>query len=201
MPNNKTRDYEEGAGINHSWYWYYNGIKPKAPVDGETKEPIQSHPEPTDNDISLLAYLQIAPNELRVEYYGQPTDNTSNSHYGHQQLQQQLSVWQDFYFDTMWQEYSQLLKQARIERPRCNTTPPGIIGEETSLRLRVAEHIKTPIRRALRATFSDLDTNGALEQHITVVSIDIGDCAQIIEEFRADLGFIGLGQDPYTRPN
>lgn len=144
-----------------------------------------------DNNQSLLHYLSIAP--LTIPTQGTtPGPNTPNTEYDADDITQ-ITDWPEFAYPTIIERYGQLLNTTQI-RPDPFPSPPGPMKDEPTFHLRFADLVMRRVRRALRAGFEQLVPEVELEQRrLSVVTIDGGGAAEIIDQFRPDVAYIVVG--------
>lgn len=98
------------------------------------------------------------------------------------------------------QRYGTLLQQVQIASEPMPNSPPQSINTEPMFAVRFTTYIQSRLRRALRAGFQHLASQ--LDNlHLTPIAVDIGDAAQIINNFRPDIAFIRAGSTLNFSPN
>ncbi|OJD21916.1 hypothetical protein ACJ73_06741 [Blastomyces percursus] len=120
---------------------------------------------------TLLDYLMVAPPGLPTKETNK-TPNTTNDQCNWRQINS-VSVWHEFTYDHIRQRYGHLLQQVLIESAPMPNSPPQPVNTEPMFAVRFTTYVQSRLRRALRA-------------------VDIGDAAQVINNFRPDIAFSEL---------
>ncbi|KKK16422.1 hypothetical protein ARAM_006372 [Aspergillus rambellii] len=84
-----------------------------------------------------------------------------------------------------------MLGQAHLPPDPMPTSPPHAITAENSLRSRISEHVFPRVRRGLRAGFDFLTTLDQM-RGLTRVSLDVGESAKLVDNFKADTAYFAL---------
>lgn len=150
------------------------------------------------NTQSLLDYLMVAPPGLPTGNT-KKTPNTTNDQYNWRQINS-VGEWPEFTYAHIIQRHGAMLQQAQIASEPMPNSPPQPINTEPMFAVRFAIYIQSRLRRALRAGFQHLEPQLA-DLHLTSITVDIGDAAQIINQFRPDIAFFRAGSTPNTSPN
>ncbi|OJD10961.1 hypothetical protein AJ78_08161 [Emergomyces pasteurianus Ep9510] len=96
------------------------------------------------------------------------------------------------------QRYGTLLQQAQIASEPMPNSPPQSINTKSMFALRFDIYIQSRLRHALRA--------GSLAPqlpnlHLTPTTVNIGDAATIIDNYRPDIAFFQAGSPLNSSPN
>ncbi|KAE8153529.1 hypothetical protein BDV25DRAFT_127188 [Aspergillus avenaceus] len=134
---------------------------------------------------TLLDYLSVAPPSLPTGETNR-TPNTTNEQYNWMQIRS-IGVWPEFNYAQILQQYGHVL-QAQINREPMPDSPPQEIRTEPMFANRFATYVDNRLRRALRTGFREL-THQLDTLRLTPLTVDLGDAAQIIDNFRPDLAF------------
>ncbi|KKZ61470.1 hypothetical protein EMCG_00132 [[Emmonsia] crescens] len=149
------------------------------------------------NAQTVLDYLRVAPPSLATEETNK-TPNTTNGNYSWRDINN-VGDWSEFTYTHVMQRYGNLLQSAQIAGESMPNSPPQSINTESMFAVRFTTYIQSRLRRALRASFQHLAPLANL--HLTPITIDIGDAAQIIDNFRPDIAFFQAGSTLNSSPN
>lgn len=138
------------------------------------------------NTQTLLDYLALAPPDLPTEETNR-TPNTTNDRYSWRQIKN-VGAWPEFTYDNIIQHYEHVLQQAQIASEPMPNSPPRAINTEPMFANRFTTYIQSRLRRALRAGFQHL-TPQIASLCLTPITVDIGDAAVVIDNFRPDIAF------------
>ncbi|KMW69168.1 hypothetical protein BDDG_13333 [Blastomyces dermatitidis ATCC 18188] len=130
------------------------------------------------NNQALLNFLTVAPPALPTQNTNK-TPNTTNPNYS----------WGDI----------NSVASTNCERTNAKL-PPQPINTEPMFALRFNTYIQSRLRRALRAGFQPLAPQLA-NLHLTPITVDIGDAATIIDNYRPDIAFFQAGSALNSSPN
>ncbi|EFW13357.1 conserved hypothetical protein [Coccidioides posadasii str. Silveira] len=124
--------------------------------------------------------------------------NTTNPNYGWGDI---ISVgdWPEFSYAHITHHYGNLLQQTQIASEPMPTSPPQAISTEPMFAMRFNTYIQSRVRRALRAGFQHLAPQLA-SLHLSPVTVDIGDAAAIIDNYRPDIAFYTANSSPNRCP-
>ncbi|EFR03069.1 hypothetical protein MGYG_06067 [Nannizzia gypsea CBS 118893] len=144
----------------------------------------------------LLDYLMVPPpGQPTMETHRSP--NTSNDSYKWSDIRS-VGQWTEFTYAHIIQRYGVLLQEAEIQSEPMPDSPPQPIRTEPMFAVRVTTYIQSRLRRALRAGFQH---NTPQLANLTPITVDIGDAAQIINNFRPDIAFFHAGTPLGSSPN
>ncbi|EGE79241.2 hypothetical protein BDDG_02179 [Blastomyces dermatitidis ATCC 18188] len=90
--------------------------------------------------------------------------------------------------------------QHRLRANQMPNSPPQSIKTELMFAVCFTTYIQSQLRRALRASFQHLASQLA-NLHLTPITIDIGDPAQIIDNFQPDIAFFQADSTLNSSPN
>lgn len=150
------------------------------------------------NAQTVLDYLRVAPPGLTTEETNK-TPNTTNGNYSWRDINN-VGDWSEFTYAHVMQRYGNLLQSAQIAGEPMPNSPPQSINTEPMFAVRFTTYIQSRLRRALRASFQHLAPQLANLQ-LTPITIDIGDAAQIIDNFRPDIAFFQADSTLNSSPN
>nr|KMM68889.1 hypothetical protein CPAG_05212 [Coccidioides posadasii RMSCC 3488] len=150
------------------------------------------------NTQRLLDYLMVAPPGLPTEETNK-TPNTTNEQYNWRQINS-INQWSEFTYAHIIQRYGTLLQQTQIARELMPNSPPQPINTELMFAVRFTTYVQSRLRRALRAGFQHMAPQLA-NLRLTPITVDIGDAAQIINNFRPDIAFFRAGSTLNSSPN
>jgi hypothetical protein len=150
------------------------------------------------NNQRLLDFLMVAPPGLPTEETNK-TPNTTNDQYNWRQINS-VGQWSEFTYTRIIQRYGTVLQQAQVASEPMPNSPPQPINTEPMFAVRFTTYIQSRLRRALRAGFQQLLPQLA-SQHLTSITVDIGDAAAIIDNFRPDIAFFRDGSTLNSSPN
>ncbi|KAE8151507.1 hypothetical protein BDV25DRAFT_171371 [Aspergillus avenaceus] len=149
------------------------------------------------NTQSLLHYLSISLPTIPKQGTN-PGPNTTNPQYDADDITQ-IVPWPEFDYSVIIQRYRELLNSTQI-RPDPFTSPPAPLRDEPTFHLRFSDLIMNRVRRGLRAGFEQLAPELQTRQ-LSVITIDGGGSARIIDQFRPDTAFIVVGASLTTGVN
>ncbi|KAL9123764.1 MAG: hypothetical protein Q9217_006839 [Psora testacea] len=148
---------------------------------------------------SLLSYLTtVAPPRLPTQNTA-PGSNTTSTNYSWRDITQ-ISLWQDFNYNTVIQRYGNGLNVKQIMPDPMPTSPPRAIKDEPLFHARFIEYILPRVRRALRAGFEQLQPQVQAGQ-LTPTVFDGGSIATIVDNYRPDMAFVKEGDNVGVGPN
>ena len=150
--------------------------------------------------VSLMAYLQRAPQAIRVIEKHQSPNNTTNPAYSWEDIQL-TQRWNSFTIEGMSPDYIQLLQAARITDEAFPASPPQPISNKATVRKRVSEYIIPRVRRALRSGFESLVHKGNMGSGRSFISLDVGGAALQIDQVAPDIAFFNMDEGLRQRPN
>ncbi|KAL1993886.1 hypothetical protein VTN49DRAFT_2555 [Thermomyces lanuginosus] len=150
------------------------------------------------NSQSLLDYLMVAPPGLPTERTTRAR-NTTNASYDYTDINT-VDEWRDFTYPEIVQRWGSLLQQVQIASEPMPTSPPQPINAESAFYARFNTYIQSRLRRALRAGFQHLAPQLPTLK-LTPISVDVGEAAQVINQFRPDIALYEAGTPPGTSPN
>lgn len=101
------------------------------------------------------------------------------------------AVWHGFNLPAIIQRYRNILGQARLPLDPMPTSPPSAITSENSLRSKISEYVFPRVRRGLRAGFNSLTAMNQMNG-LTSVSIDVGESAKLIDNFKPDTAYFAI---------
>ncbi|OJD21015.1 hypothetical protein ACJ73_07644 [Blastomyces percursus] len=136
------------------------------------------------NNQTLLSYLMVAPPGIPTENTNE-TPNTTNSHYSYRDITDR---------------YGNVLQQTQIESEPMPNSPVLAIKTEPMFAIRFNKYIHNRLRRALRAGFQRVAPQ-LPNLDLTPMTVDIGDAATIIDNFRPDIAFFQTGSPLGSSPN
>ncbi|OJD21070.1 hypothetical protein ACJ73_07593 [Blastomyces percursus] len=140
----------------------------------------------------------VAPPGIPTENTNK-TPNTTNSHYSYRDITD-VSPWPEFTYAHIMQRYVNVLQQTQIASEPMPNTPVPAIKTEPMFAFRFNTYIHNRLRRALRAGFQRLAPQLA-NLHLTPMTVDVGDAATIVDNFRPDIAFFQAGSAMGTSPN
>ncbi|EEQ90089.1 uncharacterized protein BDCG_05209 [Blastomyces dermatitidis ER-3] len=108
--------------------------------------------------------------------------------------------WSEFTYAHIMQLYGTLLQQVQIENEPMPNSPPQPINTEPMFAVHFTTYVQSRLRRALRSSFQHLAPQLA-NLHLTPITVDIGDAAQIINNFCPDIAFFRAGSTLNSSPN
>ncbi|OJD24728.1 hypothetical protein ACJ73_03907 [Blastomyces percursus] len=150
------------------------------------------------NNQTLLNYLMVAPPSLPTQNTNK-TPNTTNPNYSWGDINS-VGQWPEFTYTHIMHHYGTLLQQVQIaSEPMPNSTPQPI-NTEPMFALHFNTYIQSRLRRALRVGFQRLAPQLA-NLHLTPITVDIGDAATIIDNYRPDIAFFRAGSALNSSPN
>ncbi|KAI2834845.1 hypothetical protein CAN33_0055040 [Aspergillus niger] len=149
------------------------------------------------NTQSLLHYLSIGLPTIPKQGTN-PGPNTTNPQYDADDITQ-IVPWPEFDYSVIIQRYGELLNSTQI-RPDPFTSPPAPLRDEPTFHLRFSDLVMNRVRRGLRAGFEQLAPELQTRQ-LSVITIDGGGSARIIDQFRPDAAFIVVGASLTTGVN
>ncbi|PYH96883.1 hypothetical protein BO71DRAFT_417476 [Aspergillus ellipticus CBS 707.79] len=138
------------------------------------------------NTQSLLHYLSIGLPTIPKQGTN-PGPNTTNPQYDADDITQ-IVPWPEFDYSVIIQRYGELLTSTQI-RPDPFTSPPAPLRDEPTFHLRFSDLVMNRVRRGLRVGFEQLAPELQTRQ-LSVITIDGGGSARIIDQFRPDAAFI-----------
>ncbi|KAK2809755.1 hypothetical protein FQN50_003600 [Emmonsiellopsis sp. PD_5] len=150
------------------------------------------------NPQRLLDYLMVAPPGLPTQETNK-TSNTTNDQYNWRQINS-VGPWSEFTYASIIQHYGTLLQQVQVTCEPMPDSPAQAINTEPMFAMRFNTYVQSQLRRALRAGFQHLAPQLA-NLHLTCITVDIGDAAQIINNFRPDIAFFRDGSTLNSSPN
>ncbi|KMP00374.1 hypothetical protein CIRG_00516 [Coccidioides immitis RMSCC 2394] len=133
--------------------------------------------------LCFWTYLTVGPPGLPTQETNK-TPNTTNSSYPWRDINS-VGHWAEFTHAHILQRYGNLLQSAVISSEPMPTSPPQPIKTEAMFAVRFTTYIQSRLRRALRAGSLHLGPQSNLD--LTPITVDIGDAAQIIDNFRPDI--------------
>ncbi|OJD27503.1 hypothetical protein ACJ73_01116 [Blastomyces percursus] len=137
-----------------------------------------------------MAYLQNAPPDIPTLPPPNPRPNTTNTAYRASDIHN-VGVWTNFNLAT--------IRQRPDPFP---VSPPQPINSENPLRHRISDMLTTRIRRALRASFNQLQAANQLNG-FTPISFDVGEAALTPGGFKPDIAYFvaaSYGSGPNRAP-
>lgn len=149
------------------------------------------------NTQTLLNYLAVAPPGLSTQETNK-TPNTTNDRYSWRDINS-VGYWAELTYAHIIHRYGHLLQVQIASEPMPNS-PAQPINTEPMFAVRFTTYIQSRLRRALRTSFQQLTPQIANLQ-LTPITIDIGDGARIIDNFRPDIAFFQAGSTLNTSPN
>ncbi|PGH30700.1 hypothetical protein GX50_06513 [[Emmonsia] crescens] len=150
------------------------------------------------NNQTLLNYLMVAPPGLHTQNTNK-TPNTTNPSYGWGDINS-VNQWPEFTYAHIMHHFGNLLQQVQIASEPMPNSPPQLINTEPMFAFRFNTYIQSRLRRALRVGFQHLAPQLA-NLHFTPVTVDIGDAAIIIDNYRPDIAFFRDGSTLNSSPN
>ena len=126
------------------------------------------------------------------------THNTTNNRYSWRDINS-VDHWAKFTYAQITHRYGNLL-QVQIGSEPMPNSPAQPINTEPMFAVHFTTYIQSRLRHALRAGFQHLVPQMANLQH-TPITADIGDAAQIIDNFRPDVAFFRTGSTLNSSPN
>ncbi|OJD21716.1 hypothetical protein ACJ73_06940, partial [Blastomyces percursus] len=111
-----------------------------------------------------------------------------------------VSRWSEFTYAHIFQRYGNLLQQTQIAGEPMPDSPPQPINTQPMFAVRFTTYVQSRLRRALRAGFQHIAPQLA-NLRLTPIIVDIGDAAQIINNFRPDIAFFRAGSTLNSSPN
>ncbi|QSS61136.1 hypothetical protein I7I51_03308 [Histoplasma capsulatum] len=130
------------------------------------------------NTQRLLDYLMVAPPGLPMEETNK-TSNMTNDQYNWRQINS-VGQWSEFTYTHIMQLYGTLLQQVQIENESMLNSPPQFINTELMF-----AHLAPQLANL----------------HLTPITVDIGDAAQIINNFHSDITFFQASSTLNSSPN
>ncbi|KAK2768361.1 hypothetical protein FQN54_000215 [Arachnomyces sp. PD_36] len=135
---------------------------------------------------TLLNYLMVAPPSLPTQNTNK-TPNTTNPNYDWGDINS-VGQWPEFTYTHIMHHYGILLQQAQIASEPMPNSPPQPINTESMFAVRFTTYIQSRLRRALRVGFQHLASQ-LVDLHLSSITVDIGDAATIIDNYRPDIAF------------
>lgn len=150
------------------------------------------------NNISLMVYLQFALPAIPTNPPPNPGRNTTNTAYEAGDIRG-TAVWHGFDLHTIIHRYGNILGQTHLPPDPMPTSPPRAITAENALRSKISEYVFPRVRRGLRAAFNALTATNQING-LTSVSIDVGEAAKIIDNFKPDTAYFAVALPLEPRP-
>ncbi|KAJ9259421.1 hypothetical protein DTO207G8_984 [Paecilomyces variotii] len=143
-----------------------------------------------NNTVSLMVYLQHALPAIPTNPPPHPGRNTTNTADEADDISG-IAVWHGFNLQTIIHRYGNILGQTHLPPDPMPTSPPRAITAGNALRSKIYEYVFPRVRRGLRAAFNTLTATNQMNG-LTSVSIDVGEAAKIIENYKPDTAYFAL---------
>lgn len=144
-----------------------------------------------ENETSLLTYLTDNPPPIPIIPDASRQGNMPP--YAPGDLPN-LTEWLDFDLETILDRYDWLLEHTMLPPDPLPESPPPAIMSQSHLQYRLAEHVVPRVRRALRATFSYLESRHGLKGR-AVLSFDGGAYTSFAGAHEPELSFYAVEGD------